>query len=658
MWNRIWYRPISSHRVELLTRLVYFVLAFDAWLLMLPRAALYGSSGFNVAHFRWLDAIQPDPSPTLYVFVLALVGGLSLAAALGRPNRGVTATIAVLYTYGWSMSLLDAYQHHYFLSLVLLCFACCPPQEDACKTTEGGRGSEQRDRAGSARVAWGFQLLGAIVAIMYGYAAVAKLDAGWLSGRSAEVWLGKSPIATWIGAGRPISWSQFGVAVAAAEFLLSLAYATVVACGESRSRAGQAWRAACLVLAIGLHAGIAFADLRIGWFTAYMMLLAGAFFLPSTVLASANIFLSGSIRRVRLPVGGGVNRRAAIAAGVGGLALAVALRTSSLPGSGWAVGVLTVFVFVLAGAAAIWRRDELSRWAERLTLASWAMALTLFFSPTHFEFYLWQAKDLQARGEHEKAVEVLEVSVSWNQRVRRRRRAEREQILGACLLRLKRTAEAVDHLRRAIELNPGSATAHFYLGNAARAAGMKAEAVGAYEASIELRRGFVAAHANLGILLSETGELDRGVASLRRATKLDPGCVAAHRQLGMIWLQRQQFEMARAALDSVLQRQADDPQSHYLLGTLHDLQGDLPQAMHHYRTAVRFSPTHVQARYNLGTVYARQGNPAAAAREFEGILSGSPATVSIVSMTAARRRRWNRRPIPASWRSRSAHNLI
>ena len=33
----------------------------------------------------------------------------------------------MLYTFSWSMSMLDSYQHHYFVSLVLLCLAFFPP---------------------------------------------------------------------------------------------------------------------------------------------------------------------------------------------------------------------------------------------------------------------------------------------------------------------------------------------------------------------------------------------------------------------------------------------------------------------------------------------------------------------------------------------------
>src|SRR5215510_6447328 len=93
---------------------------------MIGHAGRYGVDGFNVAHFGWLDALMPTPTAALYVGVLLGTGLLALAAALSGPRRPALAALFLLYTFSWSMSMLDSYQHHYFVSSVLLCLVFFP----------------------------------------------------------------------------------------------------------------------------------------------------------------------------------------------------------------------------------------------------------------------------------------------------------------------------------------------------------------------------------------------------------------------------------------------------------------------------------------------------------------------------------------------------
>ena len=90
-------------------------------------AGRYGAGGFNVANFEWLDAVQPAVSPALYVGVCTLTGFLCVGLALApRPPRWLIAIALVLHTWSWAMSMLDSYQHHYLLSIVLLALVFFP----------------------------------------------------------------------------------------------------------------------------------------------------------------------------------------------------------------------------------------------------------------------------------------------------------------------------------------------------------------------------------------------------------------------------------------------------------------------------------------------------------------------------------------------------
>ncbi len=108
-------------RPYLLLRLTLVLLAFDCFLDLVPHGGRYGVGNFNVAHFHWMDAVLPTPSPALYLGTLIVSGVLALAMAL-RPYRPGLAVLFGAYTYAWSMSMLDSYQHHYLISLLL--FSC------------------------------------------------------------------------------------------------------------------------------------------------------------------------------------------------------------------------------------------------------------------------------------------------------------------------------------------------------------------------------------------------------------------------------------------------------------------------------------------------------------------------------------------------------
>ena len=125
-WDRYWFGPIAAIRPYLLMKVMWGLLAFDVWMERVPLAGRYGAGGFGVAHFRWLDSVQPLPTPELYVGLMLAIGLLAVVCVLTDAPRWMRALMALLYTYGWAMSLHDGYQHHYFISLVLATFVFFP----------------------------------------------------------------------------------------------------------------------------------------------------------------------------------------------------------------------------------------------------------------------------------------------------------------------------------------------------------------------------------------------------------------------------------------------------------------------------------------------------------------------------------------------------
>jgi len=248
-------------------RFVFFGLhAIDA-VLQLAHAPRYGAGDFNVTQ---IPLPLPDPSRVGMSFVY---GALAIAFALLAFGVGVRALLplaAALYSYAYFVSQLDSYQHHYLmcLLLVVLCFVPTAPT----RTGADGRRWVQ---------SWALRLALVQLAIVYLWAAVAKLEAPWLDGTLLTRQL------------RPDSSlrgvvSALGFATVAK--LVLVTEATLAATVWNR----RAWFVA-LPLGLGLHLGVEWMDLDIGLFSYYML---GSYLLvmPAVVPEGALTFGARALR--------------------------------------------------------------------------------------------------------------------------------------------------------------------------------------------------------------------------------------------------------------------------------------------------------------------------------------------------------------------------
>ena len=98
---------------------------------------------------------------------------------------------------------------------------------------------------------------------------------------------------------------------------------------------------------------------------------------------------------------------------------------------------------------------------------------------------------------------------------------------------------AIQEFRRALELDPGDAGAHWHIGAALASKGAYAEATKHLAQSVALDPQNSQAHNDLGLLLAFQGRLDEGVDHLERAVALDPQSDAVRRNLADVRQQRE-----------------------------------------------------------------------------------------------------------------------
>ena len=157
--------------------------------------------------------------------------------------------------------------------------------------------------------------------------------------------------------------------------------------------------------------------------------------------------------------------------------------------------------------------------------------------------------------------------------------------VGAAVERRSGPAGALPHYRRALELDPGNPTAHYYLATALQRTGRLEEALSHYREALRLQPDRAQVHNNYGVALLAAGRREAAVRQFRRAVELDPGY----------------------------------PNARVNLGTLARMRGDLEGAARHYRRAVEAAPGSAEPRRLLGHVLLARGEVDEAFRHYRAV---------------------------------------
>ena len=419
-WRAFWHGlRVPQLRLDLFRVAFFSVLGLESVLRMdaVPR---HGASEFSVAHLAILDAL-PVPGRELMGVVYLLQGYLAFRAAAGAAGRGSLALLGLLYGGAYFASLLDGFQHHYlvFLVLVLCGFARWRP----------GEGELRREAPDDWPVAsgpcWPVRLILVQVSLVYAFAAVAKLDAAWWSGATLRSLLELPEPAPAAGL---LEWLGLATAarlVVAAELFLALAIQV------ERLRAVATL--AGVALHLGLELGLGFS---IGLFSYYMLgfylLVAPEAWLRAAWRAAAPLRQKWAARP-RPGLGAGASRALDAAFLAGGAALLLTLR-------------LPFQAAVAAGALGL---GALARRPAAHLAACAALALSVAASGAAVGYYESLGGILGTLGRTDEAIEAHRRLVAL-----RSDRAADHAYLGLLLMRAEREPEALAALAEAQRLDP------------------------------------------------------------------------------------------------------------------------------------------------------------------------------------------------------------
>lgn len=218
--------------------------------------------------------------------------------------------------------------------------------------------------------------------------------------------------------------------------------------------------------------------------------------------------------------------------------------------------------------------------------------------------------------------------------------AEARYELGAALEKQRDLEGAASELRRAASDDPGLAKAWFRLAAVLRRLGRDEEADAAQarfdvaakvvddrdrlERAARASPGLATAQYNFGVVLGQSGRLDEARLQYERAIFLDPSMAAARSNLGMILLSKGDLDAAEAHFRRAGELDAGDGVARLGLGRTLLARGDAAGAVGVLRRAVELQPGSADAAVEFATALRLAGDLAGAARALETALRIAP----------------------------------
>lgn len=172
---------------------------------------------FKYFGFSW---VEPLPQPGMYA-LYALMGLSAAFVALGYATRAALFLFFVSFTYAELIDQTTYLNHYYLVSLLTLLLLAV--DSDVCWSLSARSGC--RNRVQTAKVpAWNYWVFRAQMALVYGFAGLAKLNGDWLlRAEPLKRWLESYSEVPLVGVGLGSAHFAFAASWASALFDLSVA---------------------------------------------------------------------------------------------------------------------------------------------------------------------------------------------------------------------------------------------------------------------------------------------------------------------------------------------------------------------------------------------------------------------------------------------------
>ncbi len=210
------------------------------------------------------------------------------------------------------------------------------------------------------------------------------------------------------------------------------------------------------------------------------------------------------------------------------------------------------------------------------------------------------------------------------------RRAVEAETSGVADLRDGNLVKAESTLRRALALNPQSATAHGYLALTLYRLGRYAEAGIESRDAVYLAPTDDELQRTHGMIFEAMGRLDEAAIAYLKAIDLKPDSSYSHAALGALSLKRGDIQGAENLITTALRLDPNDERAIENMAEVRRRQGDRNAAVSILGAALLGRPTHAALNFKLGQVLAEKGETEAACVAFQKALKQKPHDADIL----------------------------
>ncbi len=170
---------------------------------------------------------------------------------------------------------------------------------------------------------------------------------------------------------------------------------------------------------------------------------------------------------------------------------------------------------------------------------------------------------------------------------------------GVILKNLGKLKEAELLYRKAIDIKPDYADAHYNLGNVLKDLGNYKEAELSYRKVIDIKPNNENAHYNLGNILKNLGNYKEAELSYRKVIDIKPNNENAHYNLGNILKNLGNYKEAELSYRKAIDIKPNFAEAHSNLGNVFRDLGKLQEAELSYHKAIELNPNYSKAYYSL-----------------------------------------------------------
>src|SRR6266849_6335814 len=186
----------------------------------------------------------------------------------------------------------------------------------------------------------------------------------------------------------------------------------------------------------------------------------------------------------------------------------------------------------------------------------------------------------------------------------------------ACFLSTHGTDMSIAEYREAIELDPEYPDAHLNLGLTYADNGRIEDAMKELQVSIDLEPSDAFPRHELAALLMDEGDYRSAITQLKEVTRLEPDNFEAQLDLGICYAQKGFYAEAERAYDKARSINADDLLLNYNIAALNALWGRSKEAIDHLKKAMALDKKKVQGWMSTDPMFdSLKGEP-----EFEGLV--------------------------------------